>query len=41
VFPFIKDAKYEMKGRGLKGSVFPSERDSAFLYGGVALSFSF
>ena len=41
VFPLSKDAKYEMKGRGLKGSVFPSERDSAFLYGGVALSFSF
>lgn len=41
VFPLTKDAKYEMKGRGLKGSVFPSERDSAFLYGGVALSFSF
>ncbi len=41
VFPLSKDAKYEMKGRGLKGSVFPSDRDSAFLYGGVALSFSF
>lgn len=41
VFPLSDDAKYEMKARGLKGAVDPSEKDSAFLYGGVVLSFVF
>lgn len=41
VFPLSDDAKYEMKARGLKGAVDPSEKDSAFLYGGVVLSFAF
>jgi hypothetical protein len=41
VFPLSNDAKYEMKARGLKGAVDPSEKDSDFLYGGVVLSFAF
>jgi hypothetical protein len=41
IFPLSGDAKDEMKGNGLKGSMLPSERDSAFLVGGVSLSFSF
>jgi len=41
VFPLSNDARYEMKARSLKGTVDPSEKDSAFLYGGVVLSFSF
>lgn len=41
VFPLCDDAKYEMKGRGLKGTAIPSDRDSAYLYGGVAVSFIF
>jgi hypothetical protein len=40
VFPLCDDAKYEMEGRGLQG-VVPSDRNSAFLYGGVTLSFTF
>ncbi|GAB6268197.1 MAG: hypothetical protein STSR0002_09380 [Smithella sp.] len=40
VFPLSDDAKNEMKGRGLRG-VAPSDRDSSFLYGGVAVSFAF
>ncbi len=50
VFPLSDDAKYEMKARGLEGSwttvgrtvvVDPSDRDCAYLYGGVTLSFAF
>ncbi|MFO7570321.1 MAG: hypothetical protein R6W75_11035 [Smithellaceae bacterium] len=41
VFPLVDDAKYEMQGRGLKGSLMPTDNDSAFLYGGVVMSFSF
>lgn len=41
VFPLGDDAKYEMQGRGLKGSLMPTDNDSAFLYGGVVMSFSF
>ena len=41
VFPLSDDAKYEMKARGLQGSAVPSDRDSAYFYGGVALSFAF
>lgn len=40
VFPLSKDAKNEMKGSGLKGGS-PSDRDSSFIYGGLAASFSF
>jgi len=41
VFPLSDDAKYEMKARGLQGAAVPSDRDSAYLYGGVTLSFAF
>jgi hypothetical protein len=41
IFPLSGAAKDEMKGFGLKGSVLPSERDSAFLVGGITASFSF
>jgi len=40
VFPLSKDAKNEMKGSGMKGSS-PDDRDSSFIYGGLAASFSF
>jgi len=41
VFPLTDDAKYEMKARGLQGAASPADRDSAYLYGGVTLSFTF
>ncbi len=41
VFPLCNDARYEMKGRGLQGVADSSDRDSAFLYGGVTLSYTF
>ncbi len=41
VFPLSNDARYEMKARSLKGTIDASEKDSAFLYGGVVLSFAF
>jgi hypothetical protein len=41
VFPLSEDARYEMRGRGLKGTADPSDRDSTYLYGGVTLSFAF
>ena len=41
IFPLTGDAKDEMKGRGLKGTVLPSERDSSFVVGGILASFSF
>jgi hypothetical protein len=41
IFPLTGDAKDEMKGLGLKGTVLPSERDSAFVVGGILASFSF
>jgi hypothetical protein len=40
-FPLCNDARYEMKGRGLQGTANPSDRDSAFLYGGITISFTF
>ncbi|MCK9197884.1 MAG: hypothetical protein M0P16_12995 [Syntrophales bacterium] len=40
VFPLSEDAKNEMKGFGLSGKT-PADRDSSFLYGGLAVSFSF
>ena len=42
VFPLSNDARYEMKARGLQGTLYPSDRDSSsFLYGGVNFSFAF
>ncbi|MCX5850268.1 MAG: hypothetical protein NTW65_12590 [Deltaproteobacteria bacterium] len=41
VFPLSDDARYEMRGRGLKIAANPSDRDSAFLYGGFSASFTF
>jgi len=41
VFPLSEDARYEMRGRGLKGSADPSDRDSSYIYGGINLSFAF
>ena len=40
IFPLTGDAKDEMKGYGLKGTV-PSERDSSFFVGGIMASFTF
>lgn len=41
VFPLSDDAKYEMKGRGLKSTTNPSDRGSAYFYGGIVLSYTF
>jgi len=41
VFPLSDDAKYEMKGSGMKGTATAADRDSSFIYGGLAASFSF
>jgi hypothetical protein len=41
IFPLSSDARDEMKGQGLKGSVTPAEHDSSFLCGGISASFSF
>jgi hypothetical protein len=41
VFPLCDDAKNEMKGRGLRGTSTPAERDSSFLYGGITFDFAF
>lgn len=40
-FALTGDAKDEIRGRGMKGTVSPAERDSSFLYGGVSVGFSF
>jgi hypothetical protein len=40
VFPLSDDAKYEMRGRGLKGTI-PEDKDYCFLYGGITASFTF
>lgn len=40
VFPLSGDAKDEIKGRGLQGTI-PSDRDDSYLYGGIVLSFTF
>jgi len=40
-FPLSNDARYEMKGQGMKGSAVASDRDSEFIYGGLTVSFSF
>jgi hypothetical protein len=41
VFPLSDDAKYEMKGSGMKGTATAADRDSSFIVGGLAASFSF
>jgi hypothetical protein len=41
VLPLSDDAKYEMRARGLQGAAQPSDKDAAFLYGGIMASFSF
>ena len=41
VFPLSDDARYEMKGTGLKGTASAGDRDSSYLYGGLSVSFSF
>ena len=42
VFPLSNDARYEMRARGLQGTLNPADKDSSsFLYGGVNLSFAF
>ena len=41
VFPLSDDAKYEMKGQGMKGVASMTDRDSSFIYGGLSMSFTF
>jgi len=41
VFPLSDEAKNEMKGGGMKGTAVAADRDSTYLYGGMAVSFSF
>jgi len=41
IFPLTDDAKYEMKGQGLKGTASASDRDSSYVVGGLTASFSF
>jgi hypothetical protein len=41
VFPLCDDARYEMRAHGLEGVANPSDRDSAYLYGGITVSFAF
>jgi hypothetical protein len=41
VFPLCDDARYEMRAYGKRGAANPSDRDSAYLYGGVTLSYTF
>jgi hypothetical protein len=41
VFPLSDDAKYEMKGLGMKGTASSADRDSSFIVGGLMASFSF
>jgi hypothetical protein len=40
-FPLSDDARYEMKGIVLKGGSNPGDKDSAFFYGGLTLSYTF
>ena len=41
VFPLSDDARYEMKGTGLKGTASAVDRESSYLYGGLSVCFSF
>ena len=41
VFPLSDDARYEMRAYGKRGATNTSDRDSAYLYGGVTISFAF
>jgi len=40
-FPLSNDARYEMRGQGMKGSELASDRESSFIYGGMTVSLSF
>jgi len=40
-FPLCDDARYEMRAYGKRGAANPSDRDSAYLYGGITISFAF
>ena len=41
IFPLTGEAKGKMKGLGLQGAASPVDRDSAFVIGGVSVSFTF
>ena len=41
VFPLCDDARYEMRAYGKRGAASPSDRNSAYLYGGITLSYTF
>jgi hypothetical protein len=41
IFPLSDDARYEMKGQGLKGAASAADRDSSFLAGGITVSFAY
>jgi hypothetical protein len=41
LFPLTGEAKNEMKGFGLQGTLYPADRESSFLVGGVSVGFSF
>jgi hypothetical protein len=41
VFPLCDDARYEMRAYGKQGTANPSDRNSAYLYGGVTFSYTF
>jgi hypothetical protein len=41
IFPLTGAAKDEMKGKGIKGTTLPSERNGSYLVGGILASFSF
>jgi len=41
VFPLSNDARYEMRARNLQTGAAPSERDSAYIYGGVTFIYAF
>ncbi len=41
VFPLCADAGQEMKGRGLRGTASPGDRNSSFVYGGITAGFTF
>jgi hypothetical protein len=41
IFPLTGEAKDEMKGFGLEGTMKPSDREGSFFVGGVSVSFTF
>jgi hypothetical protein len=40
-FPLSRDARNEMKGRGIAGTARPEDRDSSFVFGGLSVAVSF